>query len=160
MFVTAALKTPECTCCLLSEGCRRALASAAITLSREVGQLKAAPAQGPGFHVFTGLLGSEQTREEGQHGALLSPYTLLAASPWMLWASGDKFACLPLSLVSQMVKNSPSMPERPKLNLWFGKIPWRREWQPIPVFLPGKSREQRSLVSYSPWGRRESDMTE
>ena len=37
--------------------------------------------------------------------------------------------------------------------------PWRREWQPTPVFLPGKSYGQ-SLVSYSPWGCKESDMTE
>ena len=29
---------------------------------------------------------------------------------------------------------------------------WRRKWQPIPVFLPGESHEQRSLVGYSPWG--------
>ena len=37
---------------------------------------------------------------------------------------------------------------------------WRRKWQPTPVFLPGKSHGQRSLVGYSPWGRKESDMTE
>jgi len=41
-----------------------------------------------------------------------------------------------------------------------GKIPWRREWQSTPVFLPGKSHGQRSLVVYSPWGHKESDMTE
>ena len=41
-----------------------------------------------------------------------------------------------------------------------GTIPWRREWQPTPVFLPGKSHGQRSLAGYSPWGRKESDMTE
>ena len=35
---------------------------------------------------------------------------------------------------------------------WVGKIPWRRKWQPTPVFLPGKSHGQRSLVSYGPWG--------
>ena len=34
-----------------------------------------------------------------------------------------------------------------------GRIPWRRKWQPTPVFLPGKSHRQRSLVGYSPWGR-------
>ena len=33
---------------------------------------------------------------------------------------------------------------------WVGKIPWRREWQPTPVFLPGEYHEQRSLVGYSP----------
>ena len=41
-----------------------------------------------------------------------------------------------------------------------GKIPWRRAWQPTPVFLPGESHGQRSLVGYSPSGRTESDMTE
>ena len=39
-------------------------------------------------------------------------------------------------------------------------IPWRRQWQPIPVFLPGKSHGGRSLVGYSPWGCKESDTTE
>ena len=42
---------------------------------------------------------------------------------------------------------------------WVGKIPWRREWLPIPVFLPGKSHGWRSLTGYSPWGCKESDMT-
>ena len=41
-----------------------------------------------------------------------------------------------------------------------GKIPWRREWQPIPVFLPGKSHGQRHLVSCSLWGHKELDTTE
>ena len=43
---------------------------------------------------------------------------------------------------------------------WVGKIPWRRAWQPTPVFLPGESHEQRNLRGYSPWGCKESDMTE
>ena len=33
---------------------------------------------------------------------------------------------------------------------WVGKVPWRRAWQPTLVFLPGESREQRSLAGYSP----------
>ena len=37
---------------------------------------------------------------------------------------------------------------------------WRRKWQSTPVFLPGESHGQRSLVGYSPWGHKESDMTE
>ena len=37
---------------------------------------------------------------------------------------------------------------------WVRKIPWRRAWQPTPVFLPEESHGQRSLVGYSPWGRR------
>ena len=40
------------------------------------------------------------------------------------------------------------------------QIPWRRAWQPTPVFLPGQSHRQKSLVGYSPWGHKESDTTE
>ena len=49
---------------------------------------------------------------------------------------------------------------RPRFDPWVGKIPWKRKWQPTPVLLPGKSYGQRSLVGYSPWGPKESDMTE
>ena len=42
---------------------------------------------------------------------------------------------------------------------WVRKIPWRRAWQPTPVFLPGESHGQRSVAGYSPWGRRESNTT-
>ena len=38
-----------------------------------------------------------------------------------------------------------------------GKIPWRRKWQPTPLFLPGEPHGQKSLVSYSQWGGKESD---
>ena len=43
---------------------------------------------------------------------------------------------------------------------WVGMNPWRRKWQPTPVFLPGKSHGQRSLASYSPGGHTESATTE
>ena len=48
---------------------------------------------------------------------------------------------------------------RPEFNPLAGKMPWRRAWQPTPVFLPGESHGQKSLVGYSPRGRKESDMT-
>ena len=54
------------------------------------------------------------------------------------------------SLVAQLVKNLPAMWET-----WIGKIPWRRERLPTPEFWPG---EFHGL--YSPWGCKESDMTE
>ena len=41
-----------------------------------------------------------------------------------------------------------------------GRSPWRKEWQPTAVFLPGESHGQRSLAGYGPWGHKESDMTE
>ena len=40
------------------------------------------------------------------------------------------------------------------------KDPWRREWVPTPVFLPGESHGRKSLEGYSPWGHRELDTTE
>ena len=49
------------------------------------------------------------------------------------------------------------------LRFWLGGIKfilWRRKWQPTPVFLPGKSHEQRILVEYSPWDLKESETTE
>ena len=59
-------------------------------------------------------------------------------------------------------KNPPSVQEtrRGGFDPWDGKIPWRRTWQPTPVFLSGESRGQRSLEGYSPRGHTESDMTE
>ena len=62
-----------------------------------------------------------------------------------------------------MVKNMPADAGdvgRCRFDPWVGKIPWRRKWPPIPVFLPGDSQGQRSLVSYSPWGPKELDTTE
>ena len=49
---------------------------------------------------------------------------------------------------------------RPGFALWVGKIPWRWEWQPTLVFLPGEFYGQRSLARYCPWGCKELDMTE
>ena len=43
---------------------------------------------------------------------------------------------------------------------WSDRTSWRRKWQPTPVFLSGESHGQRSLVSHSPWGHKETDMTE
>ena len=50
--------------------------------------------------------------------------------------------------------------KRRRFDPWVQKIPWSRKWQPAPVFLPGESHGQRSLVGYSPWGRKEPDTTE
>ena len=50
--------------------------------------------------------------------------------------------------------------QRCGFNPWVGEIPWRRKWQPAPVFLPGQFHGQRILVGYSPWDHNESDKTE
>ena len=62
-------------------------------------------------------------------------------------------------MVAQMVKNLPAMQKT-----WVQSLgqedPWRKEWQPTQVFLPGEFYGHRSLVGYSPWGCKKLDMTE
>ena len=66
------------------------------------------------------------------------------------------------SQAALVVKNLPAKAgdRRYRPDPWVGKIPWRRAWQPTPVFLPGESHGQRSLAGYSPRGHEESDTTE
>ena len=63
------------------------------------------------------------------------------------------------SVGAQMVKNLPAM-----LETWVWSLdwedPWRREWLPTLVFLPGEFCGQRSLVGYNLWGHKESDTNE
>ena len=54
--------------------------------------------------------------------------------------------------------NMPAMQET-RFDPWVGKIPWRRDGLPTPVFLFGESHGQRSLAGYSPSGHKELDMT-
>ena len=61
--------------------------------------------------------------------------------------------------MAQTEKNAPAMWETWVCSL-VGKIPWRREWLPAPVFLPGEFRGQQRLAGYSPWDHKELDMTE
>ena len=55
---------------------------------------------------------------------------------------------------SSIGKESACQCRRHGFDPWLGKIPWRRKWEPTPVFLPGKSHGQKSLVGYSPWGHK------
>ena len=63
------------------------------------------------------------------------------------WLSSKEFACS-----ARGAGDAGPVP-------WVGKIPWRRKWQPTPVFLPGESHGQRSLEGYGPWGRKELNTT-
>ena len=82
-------------------------------------------------------------RSESVTGWLLRPSSFSQVSfccfveppPW--WLSGKESACW-----------------RHGFDPWVGKISWRREWQPTPVFLLGKSHGQRTLAGYSPWGHK------
>ena len=73
----------------------------------------------------------------------LSQLPLPHRLPW--WLSGKASAC---------------QCRGHRFDPWVGSIPWRRKWQPTPVFLPGKPHRQRSRVGYSPWGCNELSTTE
>ena len=77
----------------------------------------------------------------------MSPFNLSSICnselPWWLWWQRICLQC-----------------RRSGFDPWVRKIPWRREWQPSPVFLSGEFYGQRSLAGYSPWGCKGSDMTE
>ena len=64
-----------------------------------------------------------------------------------------------LFLVTQTVKSHLQC-RRPRFDPWVGKMPWRRKWQPTPVFLPGEFHGRGSLVVYGPWGHNELDTAE
>ena len=96
-----------------------------------------------------------------QHLHLCWGNYLAAESPTFSLPEGN------LSRLKGQKRNHPH-PQELSANDWedsvykhpTAKIPGRRKWQPTPVFLPGKSRGQRSLAGYSPWGLKESDLTE
>ena len=70
------------------------------------------------------------------------------------------FLCFPEFPGHSDGKESACKAEDPGSNPRVKKIPWRRKWKPTPIFLPGEFHGQRSLVGYSPWGHKESNMTE
>ena len=84
--------------------------------------------------------------------SLVPPTVFLTAPPPPSWASQ----------VALVIKNPPASAGdgRHRFHPWGRKIPWRREWQPAPVSLPGESCGQRHPAGCSPWGRKESDSTE
>ena len=92
----------------------------------------------------------------------------------MLWQEFDKSAAAHFQLYFKCLVSLTGLPwclrwqrilfqcrrsKRHGFDPWVRKISWRREWQSTPAF-PGKFHGQRSLVGYSPWGHKESDMTD
>ena len=75
-----------------------------------------------------------------------------------LWHQGwETYCALPWWLSG---KESTCQCRRHCFHPWVGKIPCRRKWEPIPVFLPGESHGQRRLAGCSPPGHKDSDTTE
>ena len=85
--------------------------------------------------------GQEALRGDHSNNKSNNPQ-VLDSEGFRRWLSGKESAC---------------QCKRCGFNPWSRKIPWRRTWQPTPVFLPGKSHGQRSLAGYSPWTRKEWD---
>ena len=81
-----------------------------------------------------------------------------AEAVWPL-QSGSHLSLKTYLLIRLSGKESACQCRRCGFNPWVRKIVWRREWQPILVFLPGKSHRQRSLAGYSSGGRKELGMT-
>ena len=76
---------------------------------------------------------------------------------WHLWGRrvGDDWSNLAAANTSPSLMTWPGM-----IFTIYSPLPWRRQWHPTPVLLPGKSHGWRSLVGCSPWGRQESGTTE
>ena len=96
----------------------------------------------PGSSVY----GIFQARKEDAIGFTVShvPICGFWFGSWVekdQWLHNFSITTLTLTLTNRMV-------------LWVITVSWRRKWQPTPVFLPGKSYGQGSLVGYSPWGRK------
>ena len=89
-----------------------------------------------------------------------------------IWATRETLVCTEISTIQNGLMGLPRWHsgkehackcrrhKRHGFDAWIRKIPWRRKWHPAPVFLPGESHGQRNLEGYSPWGHKESDMTE
>ena len=94
--------------------------------------------------------------------SLLSHITRCELRPeWFIWPYSWVHYYFLLSLMVLVVKSLPVQGhKRGGLDPRVGKIPWRRKWQPTPVFLPGEPHGDRSLVVYSLWRCKESDRTE
>ena len=92
--------------------------------------------------------------------SLYSPHTILLAKELLLmsWWSVLSMTSFLASYWWPSSKESACSAGDVGLRCWFkpwmGKMLWRRKWQPIPLFLLGKSHRERSLVDYSPWGRK------
>ena len=94
----------------------------------------------------------------------------MSPCPWLSWASTDLSTLGGIFLKHEYFSQGIRwwliwsrvclQCRRSGFNPWVGKIPWRRKWQPTPVFLPRKSHGWRSLAGYTPWCGKELDRTE
>ena len=103
------------------------------------------------FYFFGNFSGCKEPREGKTQSVLHFEMSKICPPPTHIFFES--------SLVAQVVKNLPAIWET-HVQFLVGKIPWRREWLPIPVFLPEKSHGRNSLAGYSPWGRKETQLSD
>ena len=78
----------------------------------------------------------------------------VAKSEWLNWTELKAYQGLPLWHSTKESAYQCRRLRRHGFDSWVWKIPWRRKWQPTPVFLPGKSHGDRSPAGYSPWAHK------
>ena len=114
--------------------------------------------EGGGQDAFAGLLSLPP-----EHSPLPPPWVCFCATPSFLlslYSSLSYFLGFPGGANVKEPACQCRRQKRHRFNRWVRKVPWRRAWPPAPVFLPGKSHGQRSLMGCSPEGPTESDATE
>ena len=91
---------------------------------------------------------------------IIPSFILTSSFAWSSFSGSFRFKVKGWGFPSGLGVKNHLQYRRPRLNPLVAKIPWRREQQLTPVFLPGESHGQRSLVGYSLWGHMELDTTE
>ena len=110
--------------------------------------------------------GTEQRAEPGPHRG--GQHALTKRKRWFHGGKQPFQTMVAEQMDTHMVRMVPGFPagsgkepackcRRLEFNPWLRKIPWRRKWQPTPIFLPGKSCGQRNLAGYSPWGLKSAE---
>ena len=109
------------------------------------------------YRVWDASFKKDSKRNLGQNVTFFR--TICTTVFWFLRSEAIS-TCTYQGLPQWLNGEDPCAIRRWEFNPWVRKIPWRRVWQSTPIFLPGESHGQGSLVGYSPWGQKESDMTE
>ena len=120
----------------------------------------------PPIHAERKKRGRERLQIQLSFNFLITIFSIFSSSLTMLCVCVCVCVCvcthleLPGGASGKELACQCSRCKRHRFDPWVWKIPWRRQWQPTPEFLPGESHGQRSLVGCSPWGCRESDTTD
>ena len=88
---------------------------------------------------------------------IIPSFILTSSFAWSSFSGSFRFKVKGWGFPSGLGVKNHLQYRRPRLNPLVAKIPWRREQQPTPIFLPGEFNGQKSLAGYSPWHHKESE---